>query len=152
MADPNGTQWLRADVGCKTDEVFIAVVAGRLGWSQSQIETDIYNQLVKRGCNARLARDLQQRLLARLNSKFKLSKLVKDAKDTWDSIKGFALTPLSIAKIAYGSLGALATMAFTENDLGMDVNKNTFLSDEYFDFLIYSYLTRGKMQPRYRVF
>jgi hypothetical protein len=126
------------------------VAVGKWGWDRQAVETDVYNELLARLNNSKAASNIRDGIVQRFNSKVKISKLIGEIKDGYKAAKDFTLSPVTIAKLCYGMLTGLFNMAMIENDLGLDLNKNDFLSDEYFDYLLYSYLTRGRMQPRHR--
>jgi hypothetical protein len=142
------TQDLRTDIGMKTTDTFLLFVVAKLKWNRSDIERDLEKELMARLDNAKLATDLRQRIVQQFDKHYNLTKFAKDMKDGYDAVKGFELSPTTIAKIAYGSMSKLAKMAFDAADAGMDRNRYYFPSDEFFDYLVYTSATAGRVQPR----
>lgn len=149
MGDPNGTQYFRQDLGLHTDEVFIFAVAGKLHWERAHVETDLKRQLFLRTRNERAAESIKSGLMSRFDEKIKLQNLLKKGKAAYDAAKGAELTPKSIADACSSMLTGLFIMMKVENDLGQDCNPHTPDEEDYWGYMSYSYLTRGRVQPRY---
>lgn len=149
-----GTQYSRTELGMSSSDHFMCFVICKLGWDFTEIERDLKSQFIIRGCNARLADDLTRRIMERLRKRFSPKKIKDSISGAIDTVKKFELSPMTIAKIAYGTMGALAQMALDAADCGMDRNRYHFGDDaerdQYLDYLIYTYTCNGHVQPRYR--
>lgn len=150
MGDPNGTQYFRAELGLHTTDVFIFFVVGKLHWGRGEIEVDLKRQLMARVNNEKFAESVKRGMMERFDNKIKLNNLMQKGKAAYDSAKGAELSPKAIADACSGMLKGLFIMAKVENDLGQDANPHSPDQEEYWGYLTYSYLTRGRVQPRVR--
>lgn len=150
MDNPYATKYFRSDLGLHTDETFIVAVLGRLRWNRGRVEGDLYSQLFARLKSERAALFTKTEIVKLFDSKSDIRKIFKDGKDAVDSAKKFELSPMSIAKMTYGMLGGLWSMTQLEQDLAYDMNRYDIGTPDYYEFLLYGYLTRGRVQPRHQ--
>jgi hypothetical protein len=148
-----GTQWVRKDVGMSTMDNFLCYVICVKNWDFYEIESDLRQQIKIRGGSVNLADQLTERMMDRLRKRLDPKKIKSSISGAIDAVKKFELTPMAIAKIAYGTMGALAEMAQDANDCAFDRNRYHFgwdgERDQYIDYMIYTYVCNGRVQPRY---